>query len=554
MSEREKELIERIVEMGETHNVEIKRMLYEKDLKLAGRKEKLIAQLKYITSDGPGVFIIGLEDIDGKRWEVYGLSRSQLESSERILKALCEEAGIRIVEEEIFETEYGYVGKYVLERAPLQGVQISIGINVVGRVNAGKSTLIGVMVTGKLDNGKGKARAFLLKHPQELKKGQTADLHQAVLGIDDDNKPIFLESPLNKEELALALDRSRKIIIFHDAPGHAEYAKTMIRSVLGQDAQYGLVLIPANDEYKIIVSEEMRTGRPRLDEITREHMLLLINQGLPFMVAISKIDTVSREALLKVMTIVKKTLKDIGKVPLVVRTLQDVNIAARELPHGSIVPIFQISTTTGIGINLLRELITKLPPTVSDDLLSKPALAYIDKVYRGISGTNVVVTGTVRSGVFKPGQTVIVGPDENGEFLEARIATIEIFKKRVERVKAGDAFGIDLKKIDPKIVRRGQVIADPDFPVKAVRTLEANIVVTRHPTRIVEGYSPVLHCHTVSQTVIFEKIYGKRYLVVGDFARVRMRFKFRPEMVLEGDKIVTRESNTRTIGTIIAVH
>lgn len=544
--------IEQLLAIGETSRAEFKRILAEKDLK-KDRKEKLITQIKYITSEGPGYFVIGIEDINGEKWEIYGLTEKQLEVSEKILKELCNDADVRIIETEIIKTEKGYVGKYVLERAPLDEIKETIGINVVGRVNSGKSTLIGIFVKGMLDDGKGTARSFLLKHPQEIKKGQTADLHQAFIGFDKKLRPITFHNPLDREEIARILDESTRIVIFHDAPGHSEYAKTMIRSVLGQDAQYGMVLIPAKDEYKLIISEKMKTGVFRLDDITREHLILLSTQELPFLVVISKIDLARQEELKKVREVVRETLKTIGKIPLWIRTSKDVEIVLREISHRVIVPIYEISGVTGEGLPLLRETIARLPSRISNELLTKPALAYIDKAYRGIPGTNVVVTGTVVQGVFKPGQTVIVGPDDNGEFHQARVASIEVFKKRVERVKAGDAFGIDLKRIDPSIVRRGQVIADLDYPVNAVRIFEANIIVTKHPTRITVGYSPVLHAHTVCQTVVFDKIFGKDYLAVGDFARVRLKFKFRPEMLKVGDKIVTREANTRTIGRIVKI-
>jgi len=544
--------IEQLLAIGETSRAEFKRILAEKDLK-KDRKEKLITQIKYITSEGPGYFVVGIEDINDEKWEIYGLTKKQLEVSERILKELCNEADVRIIETEIIKTEKGYVGKYVLERIPLDEIKETIGINVVGRVNSGKSTLIGIFVKGMLDDGRGTARSFLLKHPQEIKKGQTADLHQAFIGFDKKLRPITFHNPLDREEIARILDESTRIVIFHDAPGHSEYAKTMIRSVLGQDAQYGMVLIPAKDEYKLIISEKMRTGVFRLDDITREHLILLSTQELPFLVVISKIDLAGPEELRKVREVVRETLKTIGKIPLWIRTSKDVEIVLREISHRVIVPIYEISGVTGEGLPLLRETIARLPSRISNELLTKPALAYIDKVYRGIAGTNVVVTGTVVQGVFKPGQTVIVGPDDNGEFHQARVASIEVFKNRVERVKAGDAFGIDLKRVDPEIVRRGQVIADLDCPVNAVRIFEANIIVTKHPTRITVGYSPVLHAHTVCQTVVFDKIFGKDYLTVGDFARVRLKFKFRPEMLKVGDKIVTREANTRTIGRIVKI-
>jgi elongation factor 1-alpha len=87
--------------------------------------------------------------------------------------------------------------------------------------------------------------------------------------------------------------------------------------------------------------------------------------------------------------------------------------------------------------------------------------------------------------------------------------------------------------------------------MKGSRIFEANIVVTRHPTRISVGYSPVLQSHTIQQTVVLKKIYDSDYLSVGDFARVRLEFLSSPEAVTAGDRIVLREANTRAIGTIV---
>ena len=89
-----------------------------------------------------------------------------------------------------------------------------------------------------------------------------------------------------------------------------------------------------------------------------------------------------------------------------------------------------------------------------------------------------------------------------------------------------------------------------DADTKAVRAFDATIIVTRHPTRIRPGYEPVFHSSTIQQPIIFEEIYDKEYLVVGDVARVRMMFKKGPEMLRVGDRVVTREANTRCIGTV----
>lgn len=546
------DVLRELVEKGENFRVEFKRFLKSADLS-PKRKQKLIAQLKYITSEGEGNLFVGIEDLNGEKWEVFGLTEEQAEISDFVLRRICQEADLTIIEKNTFHTGRGIVVRYVLAKTPSEELQDLISVGFAGRVNAGKSTLIGVLLGNKLDDGKGSARACLLRHPQELEKGQTADLHFAFVGLDHNNKITPLENPLDPQERARVLEQSKRIINFVDAPGHSEYVKTMIRAILGSDSQYGAILIPARDEYKLMLSEEMRTGVWRLDDITREHLLLMASQETPFMVLISKVDQAKPTELEKVREVVRQTIKNIGRLPLFVRDEEDIKIIQKEITHRIIVPIVEISSVTSNGLNLLINILANLPSRITQESLTKPALAYIDKIYLGLPGTNVVVTGTVKQGIFKPGQRVKIGPDENAHFFEGKISTVEVFRERVQRVKAGDIFGFDIKRVDPKKLRRGQIIADMDFESQACRLFEANIVVTRHPAKISVGYSPVLQSNTIQQTVIFEEIEGRNYLVVGDFAKVKLRLKYSPEFLRVGDRILTREGTTRTIGRVTKI-
>jgi len=508
-----------------------------------------------MTCENPfeGLFLIGIEDLAGKEWEVKGISELELKTSELVLSELCEEATVEIVEEERVETPKGLVGIYLLKRLAAPEVKETCSVNVAGRVNSGKSSLIGALVTGRPDDGKGSARSFLLTHPQEITRGQTADIHLSFMGFDEEGNPLHLENPLSKEESAHVLDRSDRIVTFFDAPGHKEYSKTMIRSILGADAQYGLVLIPGPEEAYLIRQEEENTGIPRLDEITREHLILMSSQNAPFFVVISKIDKTIPADLDIVVNVLRKSLKDIGKIPVAVREIDEIPPIIREIEHGVVVPILPISAMDFESLHLLIDLLKHIPTYAKHTSVSDPATAYVDKVYRGIKGTNVVVTGTVRAGVYKKGQNVKIGPDKNNVFHEGRLFSIEMFKNRRSSVRAGDLFGFDIKDIDKHIVRRGQIIIDPDEVTQSSREFEANIVVTRHPTKISIGYSPVLQAHTIQQTVVLEKIYDAEFLSVGDFARVRLRFIVSPEAIGVGDRIVLREANTRAIGTVVEV-
>lgn len=55
-------------------------------------------------------------------------------------------------------------------------------VAVVGNVDAGKSTLLGVLTHGELDNGRGHARQRLFRHKHEMESGRTSSVGNDILG------------------------------------------------------------------------------------------------------------------------------------------------------------------------------------------------------------------------------------------------------------------------------------------------------------------------------------------------------------------------------------
>ena len=59
-----------------------------------------------------------------------------------------------------------------------------VRIAIVGNVDVGKSTLLGVLSKGGLDNGRGLARLNVFKHRHEMETGQTSDVGREIVGLD----------------------------------------------------------------------------------------------------------------------------------------------------------------------------------------------------------------------------------------------------------------------------------------------------------------------------------------------------------------------------------
>ncbi|MFY4815901.1 GTP-binding protein, partial [Haloarcula sp. AONF1] len=69
-----------------------------------------------------------------------------------------------------------------------------------------------------------------------------------------------------------------------------------------------------------------------------------------------------------------------------------------------------------------------------------------------------------------------------------------------------------------------------------------------HPTRIQEGYEPVVHLETVSEAAAFFPENGR--LLPGDTGEARVRFKFRSYLIEEGQRFVFREGSSKGVGTV----
>ena len=95
--------------------------------------------------------------------------------------------------------EKGCVGKVMIRRRP-QDIDdtIETRIAVVGNVDAGKSTLLGVLVKGGLDDGRGKARVNLFRHKHEMESGRTSSVGMEIMGFDTKGEVVVSGVPGRK--------------------------------------------------------------------------------------------------------------------------------------------------------------------------------------------------------------------------------------------------------------------------------------------------------------------------------------------------------------------
>jgi elongation factor 1-alpha len=88
-----------------------------------------------------------------------------------------------------------------------------IRVAVVGNVDAGKSTLIGTLVTSTLDDGRGTVRSKLTKFSHEVETGRTSTIQTHLLGLDGNHNAVGV-CPANEMVL-----KSHRLVSLMDLAG-----------------------------------------------------------------------------------------------------------------------------------------------------------------------------------------------------------------------------------------------------------------------------------------------------------------------------------------------
>ncbi|MHA2501864.1 MAG: GTP-binding protein [Candidatus Kariarchaeaceae archaeon] len=528
--------MEYLPQESEHGNVEYKFTLEGKEGQ-DGRLEQLASQMRFRLFEGQGeaYYYLGVED----NGTPLGLPQSDLDESIRILEEVAERAGAKVTVLRRSEGNDGQVAE-LLVRAQKNPTELPADIKIasVGNVDAGKSTLIGVLLKGNLDDGRGSARSSVFRFLHELESGRTSSVSTTVIGIDENGK-IINHNPVHPPTDIEVLERSIKTLSFQDLAGHEKYLKTTIYGLTGMVPDYAMLLVSANQGVL---------------QMTKEHLGLVVALKIPFFIVMTKLDITPDPRRKTTLDELKKLLKipGVSKIPLVVKSREDSIVASLNIHQQNVVPIFQISTVTGESIEELTQFLQLLKPTKIDEKAEKLQFrAYIDEIYH-VQGVGTVVSGMIYSGRLAVNDTVHLGPFDDGSFKEVRVKSIHYKRVPTGSAVAGQAVTFALTKFKKQDVRKGMVMLKTEEKLGAIYEFEAEIYVLFHSTTIKEGYSPVIHVKSIRQSAEMINL-DKDLIRTGDRAIVRFRFKYRPEHIQVGQRIVFREGRTKGIGLITSI-
>ncbi len=396
-----------------------------------------------------------------------------------------------------------------MAKAKFERTKPHVNIGTIGHVDHGKTSLTAaitkVLAFAKLANFQ--AYDAIDGAPEERERGVTINIYHA-------------EYETEKRHYAHV-----------DCPGHADYIKNMITGAAQMDG--AILVVSAADG-----------PMPQ----TREHILLARQVGVPYIIVfLNKADMVDDPELLE---LVELEVRDL---------LSKYDFPGDDTPiiTGSALKVLELPDDNSLmrGGNEWADKIWELMDAV-DSYIPEPQrdedmpfLMPVEDVFT-ITGRGTVVTGRAERGVLKPGDTVdIVGLKP--EIKTTVCTSMEMFRKVLDEVRAGDNAGLLLRGVSRTDVERGMVIAKPKSITPHTKFEGQVYVLTKEEggrhTQFFSGYRPQFYFRTTDVTGTLTLPEGVDMVMPGDNVTIVGEL-IQPIAMEEGLRFAIREGG-RTVAS-----
>ena len=398
-------------------------------------------------------------------------------------------------------------------------------MSVLPVMSASKKPHMNLVVTGHVDNGKSTTVGHLMvdlgvidqrtidafaKESESTGKGDTFKYAWVLDSIKDErDRGITIDLAFQKFET------TKFFYTLIDAPGHRDFIKNMITGASEADASVLVVSVKPGE-----TEAATEPGGQ-----AREHAFLSRTLGVnQIAVALNKMDDVNySEARFKeVKETVEKMLKLVGYNTTKVNFIPVSGWKGDNLVKKSEnMPWYK-------GPTLAEALDSFEPP---EKPIGKPLRIPVQDVY-SITGVGTVPVGRVETGRIKANDKVIVMPAG----VTGEVKSIETHHTQMDFAEAGDNIGFNLRGVDKKAIKRGDMIGTSDNIPTVAKEFEAQIIVIHHPTAMAPGYTPVLHAHTAQVAATLSDFVAKidpktgatveekpKFLKTGDAAIVKIK-------------------------------
>ena len=395
-----------------------------------------------------------------------------------------------------------------MAKAKFERTKPHVNIGTIGHVDHGKTTLTAAITKYLALKGQAQYEDYssIDKAPEERERGIT----------------------INTAHVEYETDARHYAHV--DCPGHADYIKNMITGAAQMD---GAILVIA------------ATDGPMAQ--TKEHLLLARQVGVPAIVVfLNKCDQVDDPELLELVEMEVRETLDKYEFP------------------GDDTPIIKGSALNALtcegGVDdpafaCIKELMDAVDsyiptPARNDDL---PFQMPVEDVFT-ITGRGPVATGRVERGILKAGETVdIVGLTE--EKKSTVVTSMEMFRKTLDFIEAGDNAGCLLRGIAKTDIERGQVLCKPGS-IHPHTKFKGQVYVLskeeggRH-TPFFNNYRPQFYFRTTDVTGVITLPEGTEMCMPGDNVDMDVEL-ITPIAIEKGLRFAIREGG-RTVGSGVVI-
>lgn len=347
-------------------------------------------------------------------------------------------------------------------------------------------------------------RHYILGTAGHIDHGKTS-LVQALTGTDTDRLPEERRRGMTIELGFAALDVGDVRFGIVDVPGHERFVRTMVAGATGIDI--ALIVVAADDSVM-----------PQTIEHVEVLQLLGVHRGV---VAVTKTDMVDAE-------MVELVLDDIRRL-----------LAGTPLETA---PVCPVSSTTGAGIEELKQAIHTVSQGVESRTAKSPFRMAVDRVFT-VQGRGTVVTGSALRGEVSEGDTLDVWPAR----ATCRVRGLQSHGVSSESLVRGQRAAINISGIDRDRLQRGSELATPGY-LEASRMLDARLHCLSSSARPIKSSSVVRLEIGTTEIPVRVVLLDTGSLAPGEAAYGQLR-SAEALTATHGQRFIIRDENaTRTIG------
>ena len=473
------------------------------------RIQELTSQMNFRLREGCGecYYEIGVED----NGHTLGISKQELEISLSVINTIAVNLGCQTKVMKLIQGEKGLIAEMFIKKQEenlLNKIEITLG--VLGLEGTGKSTIIGVLINGVLDDGKGLARQNVLRHKHEIFSGKTSSFSHQILGFDEEGN-INNYGDLLRPSKSQIVSKSTKIINFYDmAGGNKTFNRTTLPTLSNEYLDYLLFVISANEN---------------ITRKTENYLSFMYNVDVPVITIINKIDLISEEELKQFVKKYKEIIKKLNselnlqKIPKIIKNDEDVELFSRSMDEKEILVTFLVSTLKWEGgLTLFKNFLRSLPKVNgiiynNDNLKQRQKELELEKMEFDIheiihKETNAILIGIVSSGKLRSNSKCYLGPDSNGNFKIVEVCNIFCKKVAVSYSYKGQYCSVCIKSLGKintltrENVKKGMSLLDIRMNPIASRLFEIEIWTIDETTKILKNsYQPILNIKHIRQGV-----------------------------------------------------